>query len=54
LLLTLGDWDGTLLEIPEGSWKNQFTADVIQGGKVEVASIVHRFPVALLTREPVA
>jgi (1->4)-alpha-D-glucan 1-alpha-D-glucosylmutase len=50
----LGDWNGTLLEIPEGFWKNQFTGDLIQGGKVEVASIVNRFPVALLIRESAA
>jgi len=54
LFLTLGDWNGTLLEIPEGIWKNQLTGDLIQGGKVEVASIVNRFPVALLTRESAA
>jgi (1->4)-alpha-D-glucan 1-alpha-D-glucosylmutase len=52
LVLTLGDWEGTLLELPEGRWKNQFTGDLIHGGKVEVACIVDRFPVALLTREP--
>jgi len=51
LFLTLGDWNGTLIEIPEGVWKNQLTGDSIQGGKIEVASIVNRFPVALLTRE---
>jgi len=51
LLLTLGDWDGTLLEIPEGVWKNQFTGEVISEGKLEVASLIKRFPVALLTKE---
>ncbi len=51
LLSTLGGWDGTLLEIPEGVWKNQFTGDLIEGGKIEAASLVNRFPVALLTRE---
>jgi len=54
LVLTLGDWNGTLIEIPEGVWKNQLTGDRIQGGKIEVASIVNRFPVALLTRESVS
>lgn len=51
LILTLGSWEGTLLEIPPGRWKNQFTADVIDGGKAEVASLLSRFPVALLTLE---
>ncbi len=54
LLLTLGDWDGTLLEIPDGLWKNQFTGEMIPGGKIEVASLVQRFPVALLTKEAAA
>ena len=54
LLLTLGNWDGTLLELPIGRWKNQFTGDSIDGGKVEVASILNRFPVALLVREQAA
>jgi (1->4)-alpha-D-glucan 1-alpha-D-glucosylmutase len=51
LLLTLGGWDGTLLEIPPGRWKNQFTGEVINGGKVEVSALLSRFPVALLTLE---
>jgi (1->4)-alpha-D-glucan 1-alpha-D-glucosylmutase len=51
LLLTLEGWNGTLLEIPPGRWKNQFTAEVIDGGKVEVNSLPGRFPVALLTLE---
>ncbi len=51
LFVTLGGWDGTLLEVPPGRWKNQFTAETIEGGKVEVNSLVNRFPVALLTLE---
>jgi (1->4)-alpha-D-glucan 1-alpha-D-glucosylmutase len=54
LLSTRGDWDGTLLEIPEGLWRNHFTGDLVQGGKVDVASIIKRFPVALLAKEPAA
>jgi (1->4)-alpha-D-glucan 1-alpha-D-glucosylmutase len=54
LFLTLGDWEGASLEIPEGVWKNQFTGDLIHGGKVEVASLISRFPVALLTKEAMA
>lgn len=51
LVLTLGGWNGTLLEIPPGRWKNQFTADVVEGGKIEVSALLSRFPVALLTLE---
>ena len=51
LLMSLGSWDGTLLEIPPGRWKNHFTAEIIEGGKVEVSALVNRFPVALLSLE---
>jgi (1->4)-alpha-D-glucan 1-alpha-D-glucosylmutase len=53
LLLNLESWDSTLLEIPEGNWRNQFTGDPLDGGKIEVGTLFRRFPVALLTREPV-
>jgi (1->4)-alpha-D-glucan 1-alpha-D-glucosylmutase len=48
------EWDATILEIPAGTWKNQFTGDVLPGGKVEMAALIGRFPVALLIREPAA
>jgi (1->4)-alpha-D-glucan 1-alpha-D-glucosylmutase len=51
LLMTNGEWDGTILEIPEGTWRNQLTGEVHEGGKVEAKSMLTRFPVALLTRE---
>jgi (1->4)-alpha-D-glucan 1-alpha-D-glucosylmutase len=54
LLMTLGNWAETSLEIPEGSWKNQFTCEVVQGGKIEVASLLRRFPVLLLVKEGAA
>ncbi|HVV45361.1 MAG TPA: hypothetical protein VHC72_09140, partial [Bryobacteraceae bacterium] len=45
------DWHGTLLEIPPGRWQNQFTGETLDGGKVEMAALLARFPVALLIRE---
>ena len=51
LLMSLEDWSATFLEIPEGSWRNQLTGDVVQGGKLEAGILLNRFPVALLTRE---
>ncbi|HXE61918.1 MAG TPA: malto-oligosyltrehalose synthase [Bryobacteraceae bacterium] len=45
------DWDATVLEIAAGEWKNQFTGEILEGGKVEMASLLGRFPVALLIRE---
>jgi (1->4)-alpha-D-glucan 1-alpha-D-glucosylmutase len=51
LRMSLDGWGKTFLEIPEGSWRNQLTANVIQGGKVGAQELLSRFPVALLTRE---
>jgi (1->4)-alpha-D-glucan 1-alpha-D-glucosylmutase len=51
LCMAIADWDTTVLEIPAGRWKNQFTGETVDGGKLEMASLVARFPVALLIRE---
>jgi (1->4)-alpha-D-glucan 1-alpha-D-glucosylmutase len=45
------DWDSTVLEIPAGKWKNQFTGETFDGGKLDMTSLLARFPVALLIRE---
>jgi len=51
LVMSVGGWDGTLLEVPEGHWRNQFTGESIEAGKVEIAALFAQFPVALLARE---
>lgn len=51
LNLADADWEGTVLEIPAGKWKNQFTGETLDGGKLEMSSLLGRFPVALLMRE---
>ena len=51
LLMSVETWDATLLEIPEGRWRNQLTGDNVDGGKVEAGVLLNRFPVALLTKE---
>jgi (1->4)-alpha-D-glucan 1-alpha-D-glucosylmutase len=52
LPLTLnGDWDGTTLELPTGSWKNQFTGESVRGGTIGLPELLKEFPVALLVRE---
>src|SRR5262249_55535121 len=51
LLASLGEWGSTLLEISPGHWRNQFTGESIEGGKLEVAAVLEKFPVALLTNE---
>jgi (1->4)-alpha-D-glucan 1-alpha-D-glucosylmutase len=51
LVLTLaGDWAGTELELPPGSWRNELTDESIAGGRQPVAGLLERFPVALLVR----
>jgi len=45
-----GDWQGTTLELPLGSWRNELTGEEIAGGVRTVADVLSRFPVALLTR----
>ncbi|HLH39800.1 MAG TPA: malto-oligosyltrehalose synthase [Bryobacteraceae bacterium] len=51
LLASVGEWGATLLEIPEGHWRNQFTGELLNGGKLEIAALFEKFPVALLTHE---
>jgi (1->4)-alpha-D-glucan 1-alpha-D-glucosylmutase len=50
LLMSAGNWEEVNLELPEGNWKNQLTGDDVPGGKVEIAPLFSRFPVALLAR----
>jgi len=43
-----GGWGDTCVELPEGSWANRMTGESVPGGRVEVARLLERFPVALL------
>ncbi|HET9211165.1 MAG TPA: malto-oligosyltrehalose synthase [Thermoanaerobaculia bacterium] len=45
-----GDWQGTLLELPPGSWRDELNGEEIAGGSRPVAELLARFPVALLAR----
>jgi (1->4)-alpha-D-glucan 1-alpha-D-glucosylmutase len=50
--MKLGEsWGGTSLELPGGEWRNVLTGDVVSGGRLRVQALLHRFPVALLTKE---
>jgi (1->4)-alpha-D-glucan 1-alpha-D-glucosylmutase len=46
-----GGWEDTALVLPEGRWRDQFTGDVHDGGRRQVAELLGRFPVALLAEE---
>jgi (1->4)-alpha-D-glucan 1-alpha-D-glucosylmutase len=47
-----GDWQGTTLELPGGSWTNELTGETAEGGRQPLAALLRRFPVALLVRQP--
>jgi (1->4)-alpha-D-glucan 1-alpha-D-glucosylmutase len=50
--MKLGDsWGGNSVDLPSGQWRNELTGDVVNGGRVRVQALLHRFPVALLTKE---
>ena len=46
-----GGWDGTTLTLPAGSWRNELHDSGLRSGAVDVASLLGRYPVALLVRE---
>ena len=45
-----GDWQGTTVELPSGSWRDELTGDAVEGGRIAAADLLARFPVALLVR----
>ncbi|HEY4596326.1 MAG TPA: malto-oligosyltrehalose synthase, partial [Thermoanaerobaculia bacterium] len=45
-----GDWQGTTLELPPGSWRDELTGEESEGGLRAVSDLLARFPVALLAR----
>jgi (1->4)-alpha-D-glucan 1-alpha-D-glucosylmutase len=46
------DWQSTTLPLPTGRWRDVVTDETIAGGAtVEVAELLARFPVAVLTRD---
>jgi (1->4)-alpha-D-glucan 1-alpha-D-glucosylmutase len=46
-----GSWGDTTVELTSGRWHNVFTQETFNGGALEVAHLLKRFPVALLLRE---
>ena len=52
LVIRLGrDWGGTAVELPPGRWRDEMTGEEVEGGRRNVADLLARFPVALLTRD---
>ncbi len=50
LPMSVGNWEDTHLDIPEGRWSDRFTGEQIEGGRVEAGRLFARFPVVLLVR----
>jgi (1->4)-alpha-D-glucan 1-alpha-D-glucosylmutase len=46
-----GAWGDTTIEMPAGNWTDDLTGSKVADGKVWVADLLGRFPVALLSRE---
>ncbi len=46
-----GNWADTSLCVPSGSWRNELSGSIFEGGKLQVGEVLSRFPVALLTKE---
>lgn len=45
-----GGWGETTLELPEGTWTDALTGASVDAGQVRVASVLGRYPMALLVR----
>ncbi|WP_332662319.1 malto-oligosyltrehalose synthase [Aeromicrobium sp.] len=45
-----GGWRGTTLTLDDGEWTNVITGTSVDGGPVELADLLGRYPVALLVR----
>jgi (1->4)-alpha-D-glucan 1-alpha-D-glucosylmutase len=45
-----GDWAGTTVQLPRGAWTDVLTGEHTGGGRVAVATLLRRFPVAVLGR----
>jgi (1->4)-alpha-D-glucan 1-alpha-D-glucosylmutase len=48
-----GDWQGTVLELPAGRWRDELTGAEVVGGTCRIADLLARFPVALLVRRAI-
>jgi (1->4)-alpha-D-glucan 1-alpha-D-glucosylmutase len=46
----LGGWGSTTLTLPAGEWTDVLTGDAVVGTEARLASVLDRYPVALLVR----
>lgn len=50
LVLGLGEWGDTTIDLPHGEWRSVFTDEVTAGGPALLSALLSDFPVALLER----
>jgi len=43
-----GDWEDTIVKLPDGRWENILTGEDMSGGTVWLREMFARFPVSLL------
>jgi (1->4)-alpha-D-glucan 1-alpha-D-glucosylmutase len=51
VLKLAGDWAGTTLNIPPGTWRDELSGTLIPGGSAAVADLLEAFPAALLIKQ---
>ncbi|MET0447886.1 MAG: malto-oligosyltrehalose synthase [Aeromicrobium sp.] len=49
-LASRGGWDDTTVELPVGTWTDVLTGEAVDGSAPAIASLLGRYPVALLVR----
>ncbi|MDX1665081.1 MAG: hypothetical protein R3272_14915, partial [Candidatus Promineifilaceae bacterium] len=50
LTANAAEWGDATVELPQGTWHNLLTGEIVQGGAARLEEILARFPVALLNR----
>jgi (1->4)-alpha-D-glucan 1-alpha-D-glucosylmutase len=46
-----GDWQETTLGLPDGSWRNVFTGEIVRGGDISLEVLLADFPVGVFVIE---
>lgn len=49
-IMLRSDWQDTVVQLPEGRWRDALTGAEIDGGEQRVQSVVAGAPIALLER----
>jgi len=51
LFLNLQDgWNHTVIDLPEGRWRQEFDGQVFDSGPCQMGDVLHTFPVGLLSK----